>query len=195
MDAYVRDNFTEMMPIDGPLTRVYLQQMGADEMTDLSGGDHRSLYIFKCHHAFGDGVSLGALTLASTDDYDLSYFPGARTATFWEVAYVRFSAFLAIPQIIWCLISLGIDLNLFTIGKAESGLSGKIHCTSSREIIEVEDLKKLTKAKNVTINDIVLGAFSNTLYSLFKESSLPIENSIQVTIPTNLRFSMYETVD
>jgi hypothetical protein len=97
IDAYISDNFTEMLPIDGPLVRVYLQEIAPGDMADMNGSKHRSLYIFKCHHAFGDGVSLGALTLAATDEYDLSYFPGARSATFWEVAYVRLAAILSLP--------------------------------------------------------------------------------------------------
>lgn len=42
-----------------------------------------------------------------------------------------------------------------------------------------------------------MGAFMNTLHNIFQESkpTVPCENSIQICIPTNLRFSMYETLE
>jgi hypothetical protein len=129
-----------MLPIDGPLTRVYIQELKDGDFSDLPG-KHKSLYIFKCHHALGDGVSLGALTLAATDDYDLSYFPAAKTASLWEVILLRLMAYLAIPQMMWHMLTTGKDKNLLTMRKRKEGLSGKIHCTSSRDQIMVDELK------------------------------------------------------
>lgn len=71
IDDYIRDNLNVKMPLDGPLIRLYTQEYAPKENKDRAPEDQvKMLMIWKAHHAFCDGVSVMAMTLASSAEYD-----------------------------------------------------------------------------------------------------------------------------
>lgn len=53
-------------------------------------------------------------------------------------------------------------------------------------------MKALTKVKKITINDLVMCAFSTALTNYMKSKGEKVAKEIQVMIPANIRFRFYE---
>lgn len=58
---------------------------------------------------------------------------------------------------------------MFTEKKIQEGLSGKMNVTTSKSI-SLDRLKATGKSKGVTINDVMLAAFTTTLNDFLKEN-------------------------
>ena len=61
---------------------------------------------------------------------------------------------------------------MFTKKKNAEGLSGLMNVSTCLPI-NIEELKLVSKIEGVTINDVVLGALSNTFNTIFKEKGDP----------------------
>jgi hypothetical protein len=82
IDAYVRDNLNQKLPLDGPLFRLYFAKYDPIDMDHVKEEDRpKSFLIWKCHHSFCDGVSIMSLILALSDNYDVSYFQNVKSVT------------------------------------------------------------------------------------------------------------------
>jgi len=67
LDHIVQDNLNVKMPLDGPLWSFNVYNAIID-------GKQRAVLLWKSHHSFGDGSTLGAMTLGMSKEYDMSYF-------------------------------------------------------------------------------------------------------------------------
>lgn len=109
--------------------------------------------------------------LALSEEFDASYWIQSKDATWFQAFMVRMAAPLALPQIISSMLFTKQDVNIFTEKKIKEGLSGKINVTTS-PAVQIDKLKACGKAKGVTINDVVLAAFTTTLTDIMKENEL-----------------------
>lgn len=115
---------------------------------------------------------------------------------------VRLSAPLSLSKILASALFTKQDWNIFTEKKIKEGLSGKINVTTSPGV-QLDKLKATGKSKGVTINDVVLAAFTTTLNDLMKENELKkpedqrkdIPESLNIVMPANIRFSLYKSRD
>lgn len=80
--------------------------------------------------------------------------------------------------------------NCFTKKKNAEGLTGNINVSSCLPIA-LEDIKRVSQAKNATINDVVLCALTTSLNVLFKEKQDHTKR-IYVVMPGNIRFGFYK---
>lgn len=145
--------------------------------------------IWKCHHAFCDGVSVMSMTLALSEEYDKSYFIKTDDASWTQAIGVRLMAPLYLPKIIWTTLLAKTDTNFFM--KKKTIMSGQLNISSSPRISVVE-LKDLSKKLKLTINDIILCAITTTLGAIFKQHG-DNETTVNLMIPANIRFSFYKT--
>lgn len=63
---------------------------------------------------------------------------------------------------------------------------------SSALPIATDDLKKISKAEGVTINDVMLCALSTSVNTIFKEKG-ETSKDIHLNMPVNIRFNFYKT--
>lgn len=84
VDAYIRDNLNEKMPLDGPQWRMMLQDYDpTDEDYLPEERKNKGLIIFKAHHCFCDGTSIICFSLALSDDYGREYFVPGKDAAWY----------------------------------------------------------------------------------------------------------------
>ena len=158
------------MPLDGPLVRVYLQKYEPEDMNHLPESQRpKGILFWKSHHSFCDGVSVMTIPLALSDEFDKSYFIQPPAASFLQRVLVRFLSPFCIPAIVRDSFMAEKDMNAFTFKKNLKGLSGEVNVTTSPNL-DLAELKKMSKAKGVTINDVVLSAFMTTLHSMLEEA-------------------------
>ena len=103
--------------------------------------------------------------------------------------------------LIYKTLSLKQDLNMFTERRLAKGMSGVNHINTIPGVLDVNRVKALSKARNVTINDVVLTAFMKSMHDVMadneakkpaeKRNSLP--KQLTIAIPANIRFELYET--
>lgn len=179
------------MPLDGPLVRVYFQAYDpVDENKERPEADKvRSVMVWKCHHAFCDGVSVTSMTLAHSEEYDRSYFVRAVDTTFIQRLMLRAMVPFQIPKLVIQSFLSSPDRNSLMLNKQR--MSGNINISSSPSI-DFEALKTTSKKMNVTVNDIILCALTTALHGYFKEKNEVVE-SVKVLIPANIRFYFYPT--
>lgn len=88
------------------------------------------------------------------------------------------------------------DQNILTAGK--KGMTGIINVSSSK-IFQMVEVKDLSKKLGVTVNDMLMSATSCAFKKYFKlkgdklGDSSNIEPMINVLIPANIRWKMYQT--
>lgn len=128
------------------------------------------LLIWKCHHSFCDGVSVVCLTLALSMHYDKSYFikPYTQDVPLWQTLFIRLMTPFYLPKIYFKTLWHKDEDNCFTKKKNAEGLSGAMNVSSCLPIA-LEDIKRVSQAKDVTINDVVLCALTTSMNVLFKE--------------------------
>ena len=198
---YIADNLNEKMPLDGPLARVYLHKYEPEDMDHLPESQRpKMIQIWKSHHSFCDGVSITTIPLAMSDEFDKSYFLQPPAPSFLQIVLIKLLSPFCIPAMVRDSFIAPNDMNTFTFKKNREGLSGKMNVITSPNL-DLAELKKMSKAKGVTINDVVLSAFMTTLHSMLEEAEQakplkerqPLPKSLQVIMPANIRFSFYES--
>lgn len=124
IDDYIRDNMNVKVPLDGPLIRIYSQEYApADENKDRAKDEKvKSLMIWKAHHAFCDGVSVMAMTLASSDDYNKNYFIKSGQVSWAQRMVVRCFFWINFPKMIIDSLLQGADQH--SMMKNKHNLSG-----------------------------------------------------------------------
>jgi hypothetical protein len=81
-DAWMADNLPTIMPLDGPLTRIYCQKYEPNDQDDLPPEKRaKGISYMKVHHSFCDGVSVMTIPLALSEEFDRSYFLNSKDAT------------------------------------------------------------------------------------------------------------------
>ena len=93
IDKFCQDNINIKLPNDGPLWRIYMQEIEQD-------GKQMAIIIWKSHHSFCDGVSVMSLQLSMSAEYDRSYFVASSNLTFIQKMLLRISVPLSLPHII-----------------------------------------------------------------------------------------------
>jgi NRPS condensation-like uncharacterized protein len=68
-----------------------------------------------------------------------------------------------------------------------------MNCSSCRPI-PLNDVKRVSKAHGVTINDVVICALTTAFNVIFKEKGDTTEK-INILMPGNIRFKFYDTVE
>ena len=163
MDQFVQDNINAKLPMDGPLWRAIIQKYDDPE------GKGKSIFIWKCHHSFGDGISIVLFNLAISKEFDRSFFVASNDLKLWQRILVRccvpFQFFYVAYQFIKTF-SAKIGGNIITNNKKK--LNGIYNCKSSREL-HFDKIKKLSKHLGMTINDVISSALSIAVGRLFKE--------------------------
>lgn len=191
IDDYVRDNMNKRMPLDGPMVRVFIQKYDpVDENKDRPEADKvQTVMVWKCLHAFCDGVSVTSMTLAHSEEYDRSYFVRSVDSTFLQRFMLRAMVPFQIPNLVFQSFFAAADQN--SLMKNKERMSGNINISSS-PAIDLEALKATSKKMNVTVNDIILCALTTALHSYFLEKNEKVER-VKVLIPANIRFFFYPT--
>mmetsp|Transcript_1953 Transcript_1953/g.3388 ORF Transcript_1953/g.3388 Transcript_1953/m.3388 type:complete len:359 (-) Transcript_1953:686-1762(-) len=192
VDMYIRDNMNIKMPMDGPQYR-----MSYYYLTDEDGKE-TMVQIWKSHHCFMDGVSCMAVQACFSDEYSTDYFVKTNDISKWVHLLLRFAAPFYLPVLLLNTAMTFRDRNVLTKGK--KSMSGLLNCASSSRL-DFREIKKLSKLKKVTVNDIVMGATSVAFKQYFKlrgdklgeETAKP--SVIQCIIPVNIRFSMYKSYE
>jgi hypothetical protein len=189
IDDYIRDNMNERMPLDGPLVRIYYQRYEPEEENkDRPEGEKvKALQLWKCHHAFCDGVSVTSMVLAASKEYNRSYFLKSNDASFFEKLFLRCLTPFYIPKMIVQALLSRADSNSLVANKGP--LTGKINISSAPPINLVA-LKVVTKKLKITVNDILLCALTTSLSKIFKENNEKVDN-VTLMIPANIRFKFY----
>lgn len=101
-DAWMADNLSTIMPLDGPLTRVYCQKYEPNDQQDRPPEKRaKGISFMKLHHSFCDGVSVMTIPLALSEEFDRSYFLNSKDATWIQTIMVKLAAPLQIPTIIY----------------------------------------------------------------------------------------------
>ena len=93
IDKFCQDNINIKLPNDGPLWRIYMQEIEQDSKP-------MAIIIWKSHHSFCDGVSVMSLQLSMSAEYDRSYFVPSSNLTFIQKMLLRISVPLSLPHII-----------------------------------------------------------------------------------------------
>ena len=78
LERFFSDNINVKLPLDGPLYRFYIQELYVTET-----GEKRTIVMMKAHHSLGDGLSMTAMILGCSDEYDRSYFMSGKGETRW----------------------------------------------------------------------------------------------------------------
>ena len=75
------------------------------------------------------------------------------------------------------MLSLKQDLNMFTERRLAKGMSGVNHINTIPGVLDVNRVKALSKARKVTINDVVLTAFMKSMHDVMadNEAKKPID--------------------
>ena len=136
-----------------------------------------------------------AMTLLLSKEYDKSYFIKAYTtpAKWWQEPLLKLSVPFYIPFIHFKTNMQPYEDNCFTKKKNREGLSGIMNCSSCIPI-PLNDVKRVSKANGVTINDVVICALTTSLNVIFKEKGDETKK-INIIMPGNIRFKFYDTVD
>lgn len=145
--------------------------------------------IFKAHHAFCDGVSVMAMTLASSAEFDHSYFIKTGYVPIFQRIFVRLTMFLHFPQMLIESVLTPTDKN--SLMKNKANLSGNINITSA-PVIQLSDIKSLSRKLKITINDIILSSLTTALHRVFEGRKEEVKE-VNLTIPANIRFSFYDS--
>ena len=140
------------------------------------------------------------IPLALSDEFDKSYFIQPPAANFLQRVLVRILSPFCLPMIVKDSFLARQDMNFLTYKKQIQGLSGQLHVTTS-PVLSLTELKLMSKAKGVTINDVVLSAFMTTLHSVLQDAEMtkapkdrqPLPQNLNIVMPANIRFSFYES--
>jgi hypothetical protein len=87
---------------------------------------------------------------------------------------------------------------MFTEKKIVEGLSANMNVTTSKGI-NIDKLKATGKSKGVTINDVVLAAFTTSLNDIMSENEMKkpkdqrkeLPEKLNIVMPANIRFGFY----
>ena len=92
------------------------------------------------------------------------------TPPWWFATYLRLSFLFCVPKVALATLLSRRDDNYLIHKKEKNGLCGRVNL-SSLPPISMESIKVLSKAENVTINDIVMTALTTALGVFFKENN------------------------
>ena len=138
--------------------RFYVQDVKEDEFLDVAPERRpKNILLARCSHVLTDGGSVICLFQALSDDFDNKCFLGAdKSASFLQLAGIRIMGLLAFPYALWKFLTLPIDWNGFSERKIKQGglIKGPVNHHSTAGV-ETARIKALSKAKNVTINDVI----------------------------------------
>jgi len=97
-----------------------------------------------------------------------------------------------LPLIMFDALVLKTDRNPLHDGKRK--LTGKKKVAVS-ETFKLDVVKKASKDLNLTINELLLVALSSSMKKWFEELGDTKSNKIQIGMPVNIRWEMYQTFD
>ena len=205
LEKAVGDQVSVPLPWDRPLWDLYL-------IDDYEGG---GAAIFRMHHAIADGFSLVRVLLSLTDDPSaepVEFAPANEDRGGWTEllgGVVRGAVSLAVhpltvPKMMWGLASprAMIDLALTTISDTTTvgkllllppdhrtvlkGPLGHEKQAAWTDPISFADVKRVARASDATINDLLLAAVAGALrrYMLRRDSDAV---DVRAMVPFNLR--------
>ncbi|KAK9060688.1 hypothetical protein SSX86_021394 [Deinandra increscens subsp. villosa] len=132
-------------------------------LLDIKTSDAEGTGVFRFHHSLGDGLSLMTLCLACTrQSSDIDALPTLPVKK--DSAYIKITSFWSLLKVLWNSI-LAVMMFVFTVlflKDTETPLKGSIGVENRprrfvRKSVSLADIKVVTKAMNVTLNDVVLG--------------------------------------
>lgn len=132
------------------------------------------------------------MILALSEEYDRTYFLGAKDISMVKGMLLRIVSMFYIPKFLIGSFLARADKNPIARKKIGKRLSGELNVSSAVKLIKLEDLKFMTRKLNITINDIVMGSLSTSLKSLFLELG-DTSKEYNLVIPANIRFKFYPT--
>ena len=130
VDEWLEDNIHDMMPVDGPQSRMYCQKFGPTDFPELPPDQRpKSIFIWKSHHSVCDGVCCAALHHQLSDEFGPQcFFGGEKKATFLQAMFVRISGLLYLFCILIAkTLTIKSNINMFTERRLKCGMSGKSH--------------------------------------------------------------------
>ena len=124
------------------------------------------IVIAKLCHALGDGGSFACFDRCLSDDFDTSCFMGAdKSASLLQIIGINVMALLAFPRAVFNQLTKPHDKNRLTERKISNGglTKGPMNANSAASV-DIAKIKQLSKANDVTINDVLTGCFQKALH-------------------------------
>ena len=178
IESIVNEDLNLEMPLNKPQWRMWYQENYQDKY---------SIVIYKAHHSLGDGVSSMNYHMGQGDTWDNSALIPIRKVSFFEKLYMRLSFVFYIPRVIIRFLTIKQDRSILHDGVRK--LSGNKIAATSTDIL-FKDIKLASKAKGITINDLVTSCAATGLKQYFNLKG-DKSKSINLVIPANIRFEHY----
>ncbi|KAK9060687.1 hypothetical protein SSX86_021393 [Deinandra increscens subsp. villosa] len=152
-------------------------------LLDIKTIDAAGILVFRFHHSLGDGLSLMSLFLACTrQSSDIDALPTLLVKK--DSAYIKVTSFWSALEVLWNSI-VAVMMFVFTIlflRDTKTSLKGSIGVENRpkrfvHKCVSLADVKAITKAMNVTVNDVIFGVTQAGLSCYLNRKYSEIKNS------------------
>jgi len=184
-EEFIREEINKPIPHNTPQWRMYWQ-----EEYDPAG--KFSLIIWKQHHSLCDGASVMCFHLTHGVKYDTSCLIPFKGVGFLQRLFLRTTFPFYIPKIVVNGLMLEKEQNPLHDGKRE--LTGRKVVGSSNDI-NFKIVKATARRLKITLNDMITACLSAATKQYFEEKGDKETETLQVVIPANIRFNIYETAE
>ena len=163
----------QTIPRDTPLYRFYL-------IEDYS--ENESIFVIMCNHSIGDGMAISSFFLALGDSYDCKNLPNLKFMN----PFVLFALYALYP-----FLTLYYTLKLlFFTSKDQNSIANNKPLSKNKNAftseISIDDIKKLAKLTNTTVNNATMGLLSLSFSEYFKKIKETEQEYSNFDIPKKL---------
>lgn len=180
LDDYVSAQIPVALDPAHPMWQIHL----------ISGYGDGSVLLFRMHHSIADGITITRVLLSLTESQETAGFTPKRDNGLVKLAEQAVNLLATPDGVATALRGAARLVHLATIPpKPHSALAGDVGHAKRvgwRDDWALADIKEISQAQGMTVNDVLLSVLADALGRYLRENDTPLD-VVRVMVPVNLR--------